>query len=354
MPPHGLPFVNVITDGKSAGRRWYYFRTKETGNIKLPGSPQDPAFHRAYADAVELRARLMTRPASPVDDPDSMAWLIDRYQKSREFKALADITQVGYVRTLAILTDQLGDQPFKLITRKMIKAVRDDYGAQARKANKVQQMASRLYSWAEESDLVPAGFNPATGLKKLKRKGGEQEIAPWSDQDVAWILSVAPAHIVTPILIALYTGQRRQDVVAMTWQQWQGDWIQVRQSKTGALLDLPCHPVLKAHLDRLRKTASVVSLAGPICLTQAGKPFSPDGLSGALGRVVRRHPQVADNRSFHGLRYAAAGRMEEGGAGIAAIEAVLGHRTLKMAMKYASARLRAREGVAAMKGTNDA
>jgi integrase len=53
---------------------------------------------------------------------------------------------------------------------------------------------------------------------------------------------------------------------------------------------------------------------------------------------------------MHGLRYAAAARMEEGGATVAAIEAVLGHRTFRMALKYASARRRAAQGVAAMKG----
>jgi hypothetical protein len=35
-------------------------------------------------------------------------------------------------------------------------------------------MASRLYSWADEGELVPEGFNPAAGVKRLKRKGGEQ------------------------------------------------------------------------------------------------------------------------------------------------------------------------------------
>jgi integrase len=167
---------------------------------------------------------------------------------------------------------------------------------------------------------------------------------------VAWVLAAAPLHVQTPILIALYSGQRRADVAAMTWQQLQGDWMRVRTSKTRALIDLPCHPVLKAHLDMLRKAAKVVSLTGPICLTPTGKPFSVNGLSGAVRRVVEAHPQVPNNRSMHGLRYAAAARMEEGGAGVATIEAVLGHRTFKMALKYASGRLRAAQGVAAMKG----
>jgi integrase len=58
---------------------------------------------------------------------------------------------------------------------------------------------------------------------------------------------------------------------------------------------------------------------------------------------------MPNNRSMHGLRYAAGSRMEEGGATVAEIEAVLGHRTFKMALKYAGQRLRAARGIAAMR-----
>lgn len=360
MSPPGLPFVNVISDGKSKGRRWYYFRSAETGNVKLPGAPGEPAFLRAYADAAELRERIRAKAPIVDTDPASFAFLVDRYLASAEFRALADDTQTDYSRTCALLKEELRDPvtkaslAFRYVTRAMLKALRDEHATRPRKANKIQQMSSRLYSWGNEADLVPDGCNPAIGLKKLKRKGGEREIVPWSDAEIAWIQAAAPAHVLTPVLVALYTGQRREDVVSMTWQQWQGEAIHVRQSKTRALLELPCHPALKAHLEHVRSTSKVVSLAGAICLAATGAPFTVNGLSGALRRVVEKHERVPNNRSMHGLRYAAAARMEEGGATVAAIEAVLGHRTFKMALKYASARMRAREGVAAMQGGKDA
>jgi integrase len=210
-------------------------------------------------------------------------------------------------------------------------------------------MLSRLYSWAQESELVSEGFDPAAGLKRLKRRGGERETVPWSDQEIGWVLQAAPLHLQTPIMVALYTGQRREDVVAMTWQQLQGDWVRVRTSKTRQLIDMACHPALAKHLEQVKKRSKVVSLTGTICASQAGVPYSVNGLSGQVRRLVERLPSVPDNRSMHGLRYAAAARMAEGGADVAMIEAVLGHRRFKMAMKYASGRLRAAQGVAAMK-----
>lgn len=347
-----LRFVRRVT-GK--GRGYYRFRTPETGDCKLPGTPGDEAFHARYRELLEARRKIRAG-LTGARDEDSFAGLIDRYLKSVEYRGLAPDTRLDYARTCKLLEGALVDPdtkaslPFRYVTRPILKAVRNRFAATTRKANKLTQMLSRLYSWAQEEELVPDGFNPASGIKRLKRPGGEKEIVAWSDAEIAWILAAAPAHVVTPILLALYTGQRREDVVSMTWQQWQGDELRVRTSKTRTLIDLGCHAVLKAHLEALRRESKIVSLTGPICLTPAGKPFTPNGLSGAVRRVVEKHAHVPDNRSMHGLRYAAAARMEEGGATVADIEAVLGHRTFKMALKYATGRKRGLAGVEAMKG----
>lgn len=341
-----LPKFVRLVPGRSAA--YPYFRSKETGQLRMRGAPGSAEFWAHYAELIKLRDRLRDE-ADPKPE-GSFHWLIAAYLSSAEFAALADATQADYSRTCVVLEGELGAQPFRYTTRAMLKAVRDGHAATPRKAHKLKQMLSRLYTWADECDLVPEGFNPAAGVKRLRRKGGDKEIVPWSDYEIAAVLAAAPAHVVTPILLALYTGQRAADVAAMRWSQWQGGAIRVRQSKTHALLEIPCHAVLQAHLEQLRKSAKVIGIGdGVICLTAAGQPFTPNSLAGAIRRVVEKLPDVPNNRSMHGLRYAAAARIEEGGAGVAAIEAVLGHRTFKMALKYASSRLRAGQGIAAMR-----
>jgi hypothetical protein len=64
--------------------------------------------------------------------------------------------------------------------------------------------------------------------------------------------------------------------------------------------------------------------------------------SGAWGFLNHSHRRKPVDRSIHGLRYMAGADLEEAGCTVAEIEAVLGHHTFKMAMKYASQRLRAR------------
>jgi integrase len=295
--PPRLKFVTVVSNGK--GGRFHYFRSPLVGHIRLKGTPGTSEFHAAYTAALQLHERLLAG-VTP-EDRDSFAWLVKAYLKSAEYRALADSTQVDYARTCALITDELGDQPFKLTTRAMLKAVRDDYADTARKANKVTAMLSALYSWAQQGQLVPDGFNPAAGLKKVKRKGGVREYVPWSDPELDWYIAVAPMHALTPVLLALYTGQRREDVVSMTWQQDQGAIVRVRTSKTRELIDMPCHPALRAHLDLVRKSAKVVSLTGPICLGRLVSPTPSTpcrGRCGALSNPIPASPTTAACTAF--------------------------------------------------------
>lgn len=337
---------------RAKGQYWR-FRHKLTGDVALPHEkglhwskqPERAAFMERYAD---LLATVEARGAKRPPARSSFAWLVEQYRHSPEFAELADSTQVDYGRTLDLIAEELGDVRYAAATRNILKAIRDDHAKTVRKAHKIKQMLSRLYSWADENGHVPDGFNPAKGIKRLKRKGGEKEIVVWSDAEIALYLNGAPAHLATPVLIALYTGQRREDVVSMTWQQFQGDIVRVRQSKTGTLLDIACHRVLRQHLEALART-------GPtICVTAKGDAYTVNGMSGAVRRRVESLADMPNNRSMHGLRYAAGARMEEVGCTVAEIESVLGHETFKMAMKYLSQRVRAKSAMDKMEAAESA
>jgi integrase len=320
VPPTNLPFTFIVK-----GRYWQFRRGKVRG--PLPGEPGDPAFHSRYA---ELKRLSEHKPAAI--DRESFTWLIGRYRASEEFKALRAPTRLDYDKTLDLIDAELGKEPFRLTTRPMVKAVRDSYAATPRKAHKVKQMVSRLYSWADENDLVPPELNPAK-MKRLKVRA--KTITPWSEEEIALFLAHCPAFLKTPVMLALYTGQRREDVAAMTWDTFQGAFIRVRQSKTGTPLDIACHRDLRAHLVAVR-----TSFGGPIARTMKGRPFTANSLSQAVRRVIESIEGMPKDRSLHGLRYAAAGRLDEAGVGPTDASEVMGHRTYQMAMKYLAARKR--------------
>lgn len=314
-----LRFTYII-----GGKYWRFRR----GDLKaaLPGQPGQPDFHKRYGELLALSER---KPAEI--DRDSFTWLIDRYRKSAEFKALRPLTRLDYDKTLDLIESELGDQPYAMTTAPMIKRVRDDHAATPRKAHKLRQMLSRLYSWASEEGLSDDGYNPAARIKRLKVRA--KAITPWSEAEIATFLAKAPPWLQTPVLLALYTGQRREDVARMTWADYQGSIIRVRQSKTGEPLDLACHKALRSHLSAI-KTA----FGGPIARNAKGRPFTANSLSQALRRQIESMDGFPHNRSMHGLRYAAAARLDEAGCSLSEAVAVLGHRTYQMAHRYMAQR----------------
>jgi integrase len=330
---------------RAKGKYWR-FRHPTTGDVALPNlrglhwsqQPSQAAFIARYGEllaAVERRSAPLAK--------GSWKWIIARYKASDEFKALADSTQTDYTKTLDILDHELGDEPFSLTTPGMIKTVRKDFAATPRKAHKIKQMSSALYTWADGEEeggkgLIPAGLNPARSVKRIKRKGGAREYVCWSEFEFDLFFAGAIRPMQTAAMIARYTGQRAEDIVRMVWTDFQGDMIRVRQSKTHTPMMIACHRHLRDYLNGLKAEGG---RGVTILLSAAGEPYNANSLSSAIGREVKRVANMPTPRSIHGLRYMAGADMEEAGCTVGEIESVLGHHTFKMALKYATQRLRA-------------
>lgn len=306
------------------GRIKEYWRYRRADlDAALPGKPGDKAFHAKYDElqkAEEKRANKLEK------NPMTVDWLIDRYLASAEYHALSGPTQIDYARTLERIRIGIGPELYDQITRAAVKELRDVFAKQPRTAHKIKQMVSALYSWADQADLVDPGFNPAGNLRRLKWKTKPIEI--WSDEEIDLFLAHCEPFMKTPVLLALYTGQRCEDVVRMDWKDVQGDFIRVRQNKTGEPLAINIHPQLKKHLNSIR-----TDFGGKIVRNAIGKPMNASTLSSALGRAIAAITNMPA-RTMHGLRYASAGRLEAAGCSVVEITSIIGHRTYQMAIKY--------------------
>lgn len=329
-----LPYTYCNRKRLKSGVREYWRYRRDGIDTPLPGNPASCT--AALAKYLELQQQAERRTqAEPEVERHSFAWLAQQYLASAEFTQLEPVTQGDYRRVLETrLTPALGPERFDCITRGAIKLVRDAAlaeGKAPRTANKVKQVASLLYSWAEEEELLPASFtNPGRALKKLKERGKSIEI--WSAEEIALFLGQCEPHLKTAVLLALYTGQRASDVVAMEWSDHLGSMIRVRQNKTDEPLTIPCHPVLLAHLKTIR-----TRFGGTILRSADGKPMNANALASAIYRAVGAIEGMP-RRSLHGLRYASAGNLEGVGCTVTQISAIIGHRTYQMAMKYARQR----------------
>ncbi|KQM21916.1 tyrosine-type recombinase/integrase [Novosphingobium sp. Leaf2] len=338
-----LPYVYCSSKKLASGKYRDYWRFRRNGiDTPLPGQPTEPAFHTRYG---ELMKQAEVRAQSTADreaDRYSFAYLCRRFLASAEFASLAPKTQSDYRSTIEDrLVPILGPERFDCIDRASVKVVRDDVARKLspRTAHKVKQMVSRLYSWAEEESLLPATFiNPASGIRRIKGKTTPIEV--WSIEEIRLFLGHCQPWLQTVVLLALYTGQRREDLVTMEWTAVQGSTLRVRQNKTKEPLTIPAHPELAKHLKKVR-----TKFGGTVIRDRKGKPMTADALSYEIYHAVRKIDGMP-NRSLHGLRYAAAAMLEEAGCSVIEISSIIGHRTYQMAIKYARQR---RDAEAAMR-----
>lgn len=309
--------------------RYWYFRHNATGVRALPGKPGEPEFHRAYADLLETTRQAPTPKQSDPVERSSLRWLAREYEKSPEFRQLKPLTQRDYGKILGLIVDTAGDVGFATISKRGALALRDRFSATPRRANYVVQVLSLLLTWAADHELIRE--NPILGIKKLKTI--VRGYKPWSEVQIAEFLENCKPHVALGFLLGLYTGQRLSDVVAAAPSQYDGVEILVRQSKTNELLPITVARPLKLALDN-----RPFPKASRIVVKENGEPYaSESSFANALKREIKRlglDPAL----SFHGLRYAAAARLEESGCTLGMISSIVGHRTYQMAVHYATKR----------------
>jgi integrase len=90
-----------------------------------------------------------------------------------------------------------------------------------------------------------------------------------------------PVHLHPPLMLDLWTGQRQGDLLALTWPQYDGKRIRLKQGKTGARVVTPVGAAPKAYLDPLWKKVRKV-------LLNSDGDGTPDGFRSSWGTAVTR------------------------------------------------------------------
>ena len=109
----------------------------------------------------------------------------------------------------------------------------------------------------------------------LERPGrvwsGSRAEKVWTDADEARFLEVASPQMGLALTLGLWTGQRQGDLLRLTWKAYDGQFIRLRQSKTGVHVIVPVGAPLKAILDG-------TSHRSPFIITSDDdRPYTSDG-----------------------------------------------------------------------------
>lgn len=309
---------------KSAKGRDYWYFEANGRRVRLP-DPADVSFPGALASARR------GEPATPSADR-SFRRLITLYRASPRFTKLAPRTRRDYGRVLVWALEGFGQLRPEAMRRQHVARAMQANAHRERFANSIKEVLSVLFEFAIEIGWLL--HNPARGIRRLKTERPPLH-RPWPVEAVDRFCAVAGPTERTILELAIGTGQRISDVLRMRWGDIVAGGIEVRQSKTGAILWIPFTKRLAAHLAEVPRTSLTIA-AG-----RAGRPLSYD----AAAKRIRRVRTASGCRAWtiHGWRYTAAEQIATGGGSDEELRAITGHRTGQMLDLYAGpARQKAR------------
>lgn len=253
----------------------------------------------------------------------SLNWLVEKYYAAPEFTELKPTTQKSYKRYIEELRAKYGNRPIATMERGFVMDLRDAWAHSPRRANYYIQMLSILCEQAINRNLRTD--NPAKGVKKLKDKGGWRA---WEPEELLWFEGTATNPAVrVAYFLALYTGQRKSDVLGMTWRDIQDGVIKVVQEKTGEAVWIPIHPTLQDFLDNEKKRGIY------LVANRKGDRYTVDGFDSIWDGELRE-TGVTGGCTFHGMRKNATCALAEAGCTNEEIKSVTGHKTDAMVALY--------------------
>lgn len=300
-------------------------------------------------------AAYVAKPKNAAPKTGTLSALTAAWQRSPDWNALGDKARRSHTHYLRPLHKLMSKQAGE-IERSHIVRIRDliaeggydgEQGPSPAAANQFLNTACRLFNWGIEAGMAKA--NPAGGIKRLKTG----HLPQWTEEVYELAIANLPEHMRRAVLLAVHTGQRRGDLIRMTWSQYDGQTIRVKQRKTGAELVIPVHPELKDELDYWKRhpicnTAPhgerVIAMQTLILTNSRGKAwFKPNTTTegdhdSEISVMFKHHLQkivgIPLGFNAHGLRKLAAARLAESGCTIHEIGAITGHRALSMVELY--------------------
>lgn len=344
------PYVHLV---QAKGRTYTYYR-RDGARIKIDGDIGSAAWKRNY-DTIDAR---FGRTVNVAAAPGSIADGLREYQRSDEFRALKPKTRKGYLRYINLLLKgetiqdgekivrrilPLGDVQVEGLTPRVIKKLRSEFAGDPDSDHYRPSAGNGLVTFCN----LFVGWHKSGKIKRLKTGEGHR---PGEESEVDQFRKKHPIGTLkrTAFELALNTGQRGQDVIAMSRSDIRDGEIRVVQEKTGERVWIPITMDLKAALDPWMKDR-----VGPILTTLSG---------GAMLETYFRHMMrdaydeagLPKDFTTHGLRYTAATRVYEVYKSLGypdriaweAVADITGHSTMAMAKKYSSKRRRTRLTVA--------
>jgi integrase len=312
-----LPYIHEFIARHGEVRRYYRRFGKR---IPLPGLPGSEEFNRAYEAALAGQHAPVGQSRCKVG---SVSAALAGYYQSLEFRNFAAGTQQLRRAILEKFRNEHGTKTLATMPSKFIAVTLSRMQPHA--AKNLLKALRAFCQFAVSQELI--ALDPTQGIK-LKVKQGDGHHA-WSELEIEQYEQHHPIGSKARLgfALALFTAQRRSDLVRMGKQHISDGVILIRQQKTHAVLRIPVHPSLQTVLD------STPSEHLTLLVSKSGKPYRPNKL-GEQFRAWCNEAGLPQECVLHGLRKAACRRLAEAGASASEIMSISGHKTLAEVERY--------------------
>ena len=280
----------------------YYYAWKGRGAPRLKGEPGSPEFIASFHQA---HAAKIARPAGVLSE-------LTRYfeEETSEFNdEIVERTKADYRKHIAAIEKEFGDLPLAALEDKRTRGIFKQWRAKLAKSSMRQAdyawvVLARVLSVAKDHGKI--GTNPCEKGGRLYR--GSRRDVVWAFEDEELYVSQAPEHLYLALLLGAWTGQREGDLLRLPKSAYDGKRIRLRQSKTGAYVEIPVIGPLKVALDAAvcEKNDSLLILN-----TSRGQPWTEGGFRSSFFKL--RDKIGLKGRTFHDLRGTAVTRLAYAG-----------------------------------------
>lgn len=295
-------------------RKKYYYAWK--GGPRIDAELGSPEFHKLYNEAVAGKA---------VKRTETMRGLIDYFKDASEYKSSGEETRRAYDRYLKLIDQKFGTMPLGAVEDKRargeFKDWRDTFAATPRKADYLWSTLARVLSVAKDRGKISVNVCEKGG--RLYEADRAEII--WSADNIREFCAVASVELQAALLLALWTGQRQGALLRLTWKNYDGQYIRLRQSTArggnkGNRVTIPVGKPLKLALDTAMKEKRK---AVTILTNSRGLPWTGDGFRTSWDKAFAK--TTLGDLHFHDLRGTAVTRLALSGCSVPQIAAITGH-----------------------------
>jgi integrase len=188
-----------------------------------------------------------------------------------------------------------------------------------RELDALRAMLSKAVEWGQLLE------SPARRVKRLRVENCRTRIL--SEDEESRLVAACRGQFRALITLALLTGARRGELLALEWAHVSESEIVFLETKSGQSRRLPISPAMLRILDSLPKHWPWV-FTNPV----TEQPYTT--VAKSLERALERAGISTQDVSFHTLRHTALSRMIAGGHSDHTVMAISGHSTTRMLQRY--------------------